>query len=64
MKNRTPKLTRETRWTSGAWLILLAAILFILLNVAQIGYRFTIPSLGWAGTNPDNEETASEFHSN
>ena len=61
MKNRTPKLTRETRWTTGAWLTLLAAILFILLNISQIGYRFTIPSLGWAGTNPEEEETASEF---
>ena len=61
MKNNTPKLTRETRWTSGAWLILLAAILFILLNVAHIGYRFTIPSLGWAGLNPDDETQAEDF---
>lgn len=51
----------EMRWTSGAWLTLLLATLFTLLNVAQIVYRITIPSLGWATTDPDQEGDYTRF---
>ena len=42
----------ETRWTPGARLVLAVAVLFVLMNIAQIAYRFTIPSLGWAVLDP------------
>jgi len=51
----------ERRWTTGAWLTLLAATLFILLNIAQIIYRLTIPSLGWVTSDPDSGEIKNEF---
>ena len=46
----------ETQFNRGAWLTLLASGLFILLNVAQVVYRFTIPGLGWAELDPDSFE--------
>ncbi|MGW8226118.1 MAG: hypothetical protein ACWGOY_10305 [Anaerolineales bacterium] len=51
----------ERRWTTGAYLTLLAAVLFILLNIAQIIYRLTIPSLGWVTSDPDSGEIKTEF---
>jgi hypothetical protein len=51
----------ETRWTVGAKLALTAAIIFLLLNIAQVAYRFTIPSLGWTSKDPDEEGVAYEF---
>jgi len=60
-KDSSPNFMHETRWTRGAWLTLLAAALFIALNIAQVAYRFSIPSLGWAGPEPDTEESAPYF---
>jgi hypothetical protein len=51
----------ETRWTIGAKLALTAAAIFLLLNIAQVAYRFTIPSLGWTSKDPDTEEVTYEF---
>ena len=53
--------TDERRWTAGAWLSFIAGILFILLNAAHILYRFTLPSLGWAGLDPDDQTQAEAF---
>jgi hypothetical protein len=51
----------ERRWTTGAWLTLLAATLFILLNVVQILYRLTIPSFGWVTSDPDTGDIKTAF---
>ena len=64
MKRSSPSSSadhHEAQWTLSARLVLLAAILFIGLNVAQVVYRFTIPSLGWAGLDPETEETIPQF---
>jgi hypothetical protein len=53
--------TTEIRWTAGARFPLIAGILFILLNAAQIIFRFTLPSLGWDGLNTDDETQAETF---
>ena len=49
MNNSASQTTNETRWTRGARLVLAATLLFVALNLAQVAYRFTIPSIGWAG---------------
>jgi hypothetical protein len=51
----------ETQWTRGAWLTLAAAIIFVALNVAHLAYRMTIPSLGWAGPDPENLNVATPY---
>lgn len=51
----------ENRWTPGARLVLAAVILFLIMNIAQIVYRFTIPSLGWAGQDPDTVVDGSPY---
>ncbi len=56
MANTLPSTNPETRWTPGARLVLGAALVFIALNLAQVAYRFTIPSIGWAGPDPDEED--------
>ena len=53
--------TSETQWTRDAWLTLAAAILFVALNAAQIAYRLTIPSLGWAGPDPETLNVATPY---
>jgi hypothetical protein len=53
---------RETHWTLGARLTLWLAVVFILLNFVHLAYQFTIPSPGWAGPSPeDQNETESYF---
>jgi hypothetical protein len=37
----------ERRWTRGAWLTVLAAGVFITINLAVLAYRFTLPTDGW-----------------
>lgn len=59
-KGATPP-TSETRWTRSAWLTLVAAILFLALNAAHIIYRLTIPSLGWAGPDPETLDVATPY---
>jgi len=61
MKKGTTLPSNETQWTRGAWLTLAAAFLFVALNVAQIAYRMTIPSLGWAGPDPENLNVATPY---
>ncbi len=61
MRKETTSPTSETRWTRGAWLTLAAAILFVTLNAAQIAYRLTIPSLGWAGPDPESVSVAAPY---
>ena len=53
--------SRDTQWTRGAWLTLAAAILFVVLNVAHLAYRMTIPSLGWAGPDPETLNVATPY---
>jgi len=56
------QIINETRWTTGAKLTLLAAVIFLFLNIAQLAYRFTIPSLGWTSKDPEADvELAHEF---
>ncbi|HSF82262.1 MAG TPA: hypothetical protein VLA49_13550 [Anaerolineales bacterium] len=54
MKTQAP-VNPEMKFDRSAWLTLLAAGLFIALNLAQVAYRFTLPSLGWVGPDPDDE---------
>jgi len=56
--NSSHNASTETHWTRGAWLTLLASGLFIALNVAQVIYRFTLPSVGWAGPDPETLDPA------
>ena len=51
----------ERRWTRGAWLTVLAAGIFIALNLAHVAYRFSLPSLGWVGWDPDSDEGRGQF---
>jgi hypothetical protein len=51
--NSSHNASTETRWTLGFWLTLLASGIFIALNVAQVIYRFTLPSAGWASPDPE-----------
>lgn len=53
--------SQETHWTSTARLIVLAAVLFLGLNFAQVLYRTTLPSLGWVGSDPETDETQIQF---
>jgi hypothetical protein len=53
--------TDETRWILGARLTLWLAVVFILLNIAHLAYRMTIPSLGWAGPDPENLDVAEPY---
>ena len=53
--------SRDTQWTSGAWLTMAAAIVFVVLNVAHLAYRMTIPSLGWAGPDPETLNVATPY---
>ena len=61
MKKGTSPPPREIQWTRSAWLILAAAILFVALNIAHLAYRLTIPSLGWAGPDPENLNVAIPY---
>ncbi len=45
----------ETRFDRGARLVLIFALIFIALDIAQLAYRFTLPTEGWA-TNPDEND--------
>ena len=51
----------ETGWSLNARLILVAALLFIGLNYAQVIYRMTLPSLGWVGLDPEEDSSMGEF---
>ena len=53
--------SRDTQWTRGAWLTMAAAIVFVVLNVAHLAYRMTIPSLGWAGPDPETLNVATPY---
>ena len=59
-KDITPP-SSETQWARSAWLILAAAILFIALNMAHLAYQMTIPSLGWAGPDPETLDVATPY---
>jgi hypothetical protein len=52
----TRNASAETRWTRGAWLTLIAAGLFLVLNIVQVAYRFTIPSVGWVNFDPTAQD--------
>ena len=53
--------SRETQWAPGSRLVLVAAILFLALNVAHLAYRMTIPSLGWSGKDPESSDIAKQY---
>ena len=40
-------MPEERRFDRGAWLVLLFALIFITLDVAQLAYRFSLPTEGW-----------------
>ena len=61
MKKGTSPTTAETHWTLGARLTLWLAVVFILFNLVHLVYRFTIPSPGWAGPDPENLDVAEPF---
>lgn len=54
--------TPETRFDRGARLLLLFALLFIALDIAQIAYRFTLPTEGWAIDTNSNDPGDYDFH--
>jgi hypothetical protein len=37
----------ETQFNRGAWLILLVAVLILVYSIAEVAYRFTLPTDGW-----------------
>ncbi len=51
----------ETRFNRSSWLLLLVALLFLSLNLAQIAYRFTLPTEGWSVSDDDNGEERDVF---
>jgi len=61
MNKETTPPTSETRWTPGARLTFWLAVIFILLNIVHLAYRLTIPSLGWAGPDPENLDVATPY---
>jgi len=61
VKKESPISTAETIWTRGARLTLVAAILFVALNVVHLAYQMTIPSLGWAGPDPETLNIATPY---
>jgi len=61
VKKESRTSTAETIWTRDAWLILAAAILFMALNVVHLAYQMTIPSLGWAGPDPETLNIATPY---
>jgi hypothetical protein len=61
MNKGTIPTSSETQWTRSTWLILAAAILFIALNMAHLAYQMTIPSLGWAGPDPETLDEATPY---
>ena len=38
----------ESRFNRSAWLVLVFALALVLLSAAQIVYRYTLPTDGWA----------------
>ena len=47
-------LNRSSRFDRGAWIILIFALGLILLSLAQIIYRYTLPTDGWAVITTDS----------
>ncbi len=43
-----PRQVDEKRFDRGAWLVLTFALGLVLLSAAQIVYRYTLPTDGWA----------------
>lgn len=47
---------KESKFSRGAWWVLLFALLLLLVNIGQLAYRFTLPTDGWLviATDVDN----------
>lgn len=60
--NGTATGNPETRFDRGARLLLLFALLFIALDIAQLAYRFTLPTEGWAIDTNSNEAGDYNFY--
>ena len=43
----------ERRFDRGSWLVLLFALIFMMLDIAQVAYRFTLPTEGWLVNESD-----------
>ncbi len=52
----------ETRFDRNAWLLLLGALLFLALDFAQLSYRFTLPTEGWAINSDENAPDDYAFY--
>lgn len=44
---RTPSLSARSQLTRGAWGVLLFALVLVMLSMAQVVYRSTLPTDGW-----------------
>ncbi len=58
----TPTGNPDTRFDRGARLLLLFALLFIALDIAQLAYRFTLPTEGWAIDTNSNDAGDFNFY--
>jgi len=52
----------ETRFDRNVWLLLLGALLFVALDLAQLAYRFTLPTEGWVIESDENAPDDYTFH--
>jgi hypothetical protein len=51
--SRQPATDSQRRFDRGAWLTLAFALILILASAAQLAYRFTLPTDGWAVLSED-----------
>jgi hypothetical protein len=56
--------TQEQRMDRSAWFLLVFAAVFLLLSLAQIAYRFTLPTDGWSVYTEDLDNPDWIFYTN
>jgi len=54
-------MPEERRFDRGAWLVLAFALIFIVLDVAQLVYRFSLPTEGWLVNTSEQDENSEDF---
>ena len=58
----TAKLDPESGFDRNAWLLLAGAVLFLALNLAQLAYRFTLPTAGWENSSDNNPPGVNDLY--
>jgi len=61
MTDQTSKSDQETRFDTGAWLVLTIALALLILSAAQLAYRFTLPTDGWSVYTEDVADLAGTW---